>query len=469
MKFSESFNMEFQQSNLDFIDITLDTDLQFFIDPTSIRALKTNWGGSLEKLIQDYFADVLASIKNGDLKRAGILLSSLKESNSFHLGYSSKKSSGKALGVKTAELILDSLKKSKAAQSGLLHDLEDTALTIDGIASDRISDSVCNILKLPFIEYTQKICEFYNVDTSDVSGIRLWDPNSGRWVKRTFKLPIYNGEEVILIPKVLAREKIAYSHSKFYRRYIIPEIRAEHIKAGSALVTLLKGKQTVTAKKIIEEFGQSKGFIEEQIVKYPDAIKQYKEELLLSPPPPLPHKSFDDSTGAVTSPLSSDIENLKLSIKENDEQLYVDSLKKIFLTIFYPSLFYPCLISGNMNDYRFTMLNESRAGFFFDFSVFEIPAEKILVNIVMSSSHINENYLESLTQEMDVIKTSVCLLACCEATNELQKEKIKALAKSKGKYIFIINSVAINGILDEYYKIGEQHFSMLRDKFKELN
>ncbi|EDJ4669520.1 hypothetical protein C2L24_000705 [Salmonella enterica subsp. enterica serovar Anatum] len=469
MKFSESFNMEFQQSNLDFIDIPLDTDLQFFIDPTSIRALKTNWGGSLEKLIQDYFADVLASIKNGDLKRAGILLSSLKESNSFHLGYSSKKSSGKALGVKTAELILDSLKKSKAAQSGLLHDLEDTALTIDGIASDRISDSVCNILKLPFIEYTQKICEFYNVDTSDVSGIRLWDPNSGRWVKRTFKLPIYNGEEVILIPKVLAREKIAYSHSKFYRRYIIPEIRAEYIKAGSALVTLLKGKQTVTAKKIIEEFGQSKGFIEEQIVKYPDAIKQYKEELLLSPPPPLPHKSFDDSTGAVTSPLSSDIENLKLSIKENDEQLYVDSLKKIFLTIFYPSLFYPCLISGNMNDYRFTMLNESRAGFFFDFSVFEIPAEKILVNIVMSSSHINENYLESLTQEMDVIKTSVCLLACCEATNELQKEKIKALAKSKGKYIFIINSVAINGILDEYYKIGEQHFSMLRDKFKELN
>lgn len=29
MKFSEAFNMEFQQSNLDFIDIPLDTDLQF--------------------------------------------------------------------------------------------------------------------------------------------------------------------------------------------------------------------------------------------------------------------------------------------------------------------------------------------------------------------------------------------------------------------------------------------------------
>ncbi len=41
MKFSEAFKMECQQVSLDFIDIPLDTDLQFFIDPTSIRALKT--------------------------------------------------------------------------------------------------------------------------------------------------------------------------------------------------------------------------------------------------------------------------------------------------------------------------------------------------------------------------------------------------------------------------------------------
>ncbi|RAW86749.1 hypothetical protein [Photorhabdus laumondii] len=471
MKFSEAFKMECQQASLDFIDIPLDTDLQFFIDPTSIRALKTNWGNSLERLVQDYFSDVMASIKNGDLKRAGVLLSSLRESNSFHLGYSAKKSSGKALGEKTAQLILESLKQSKAAQSGLLQDLEDTALTIKGIASDRISDSVCNILKLPFIEYTQKICEFYNVGMSEVSGVRLWDPINERWCKKTFKLPVHNGEEVILIPKVLARERIAYSHSSFYRKYIIPEIKTEHLKAGSgsALVTLLRGKPAVTAERIIEEFGQSKEFIEEQIVKYPDTIKQYKEELLLSPPSPLPHKRFDDSKDSVTGPLASDVENLKAAISNNDYHLYVESIKKLLLTIFYPSLFYPCLIRDDIHDYSFTMMNESRAGFFFDFSVFEILSDKILVNIVMSSVSINGEYLESLVCEMGDIGTSVCLLVCCEATKGLQKDKLKELAKKEGRYIFIINNVTIDSILDEYLKIGEQHFNALRDKFKDLN
>ncbi|VDZ81176.1 Uncharacterised protein [Salmonella bongori] len=185
MKFADVFLNEHQQASLDFINIPLDTDLQFFIDPTAIKALKTTWGNNLEKLIKNYFSDIMASIKNGDLKRAGILLSSLRESNAFHLGYSGKKILRKSIGEKkTAQLILDSLINSKAAQSGLLTDLEDTALTIDGIASDRISDSVCNILKLPFIEYTQTICDFYGVSMSEVSGIRLWDPISGRWVKK---------------------------------------------------------------------------------------------------------------------------------------------------------------------------------------------------------------------------------------------------------------------------------------------
>lgn len=469
MRFSEAFEMDYEQASLDFIDVPLDTDLKFFIDPTYIRALKSSWGNNLEKLMQDYFSEILASIKGNELKRAAVLLSSLKESNSFHLGYSSKASSGKALGEKTAELILESLKNSKAAQSGLLRDLEDTALTISGIASDRISDSVCNILKLPFIEYTQNVCKFYNIELVEVKGLRVWDPGIGKWIKRNIDLPVNGGEEVILIPKLLAREKIAYSHTSLYRKYIIPEIRTEHLGLGTALVKVLRGRPTVTAKRIIEEFGQSKEFIESQLVKYPKAIDQYREELLLSPLPPLPHKRFDESVGAISSAISSDLENLRLAFDNEDIDLYLKSFKKLFLTVFYPSLFSPCIVRSEVGDYSFTMLNESRSGFFFDFSIFEILSEKVLINIVMNKVDVNADYLDQLVIEMSEIKTSVCLVACFKASESLLNKKLEDLAKHEGKYIFILNDVAINEILDEYLKVGEQQFNYLRSKFKDYN
>ncbi len=70
-------------------------------------------GKNLERLVLDYFADIVISIRNRDMKRARILLSFLRESKSFHLGYSDKKSLYKALGEKTVQLILDLLIKAK--------------------------------------------------------------------------------------------------------------------------------------------------------------------------------------------------------------------------------------------------------------------------------------------------------------------------------------------------------------------
>ncbi|EEG86225.1 hypothetical protein PROPEN_02059 [Proteus penneri ATCC 35198] len=87
----------------------------------------------------------------------------------------------------------------------------------------------------------------------------------------------------------------------------------------------------------------------------------------------------------------------------------------------------------------------------------------------MSSGHLDAEYLDKTLSDMDGINTSVCLLVCCEATNNAQESKLKEISKTKGKYIFILNNNAIDGILDEYLKVGEQHFNVLRCKFNELN
>ncbi|MBZ7391081.1 hypothetical protein FMJ22_06635, partial [Klebsiella michiganensis] len=138
-------------------------------------------------------------------------------------------------------------------------------------------------------------------------------------------------------------------------------------------------------------------------------------------------------------------------------------------TIFYPSLFYPTTSISHTENYSFTLLNESRGGFFFDFSIFGIKAEKILINVIMSSDNLNAEYLKKIIHDMDNIETSVCLIACCVADNNILHQDLKNIAKDKNKYIFIMNENIINDMLGEYLRIGEQHFEILRRKFKELN
>ncbi|CCG88103.1 hypothetical protein [Erwinia piriflorinigrans] len=466
MKFSEAFGIYGRQVGLDFIDIPLHTDLRLFLDPTMIKALKSQWGRSLVLALQDYFADIMASIKHGDLNKASYLLSSLRESNAFHLGYSTKKSSGTALGEKTAEDILASLKGSKAANSGILTDLEDTALTISGIGYDRISDSICNILKGFLIEYTKNVCEFYNVETKGVSGVKVWDEDSSKWVKGKYHLPIYEGEEVILIPKILARDEIIYSHRDLYRRHIIPEMKKEFINSGSALVQVLKGEEVVTTKSIIEKYGQTKSFIEEQLVKFPDTLTEYKKSLQSNPPNPLAHSDLDQGKDPVIVPIKELLDILNSSITNGDFVNYTSAYKKILVSILYPSLFYPRVISEGDECYSFSLINEAKKGFFFDFSVYNINSESIIIEILNPEKKLNINHIKSTLQKANACTSKIGLIFCENAAEKGFLRKVKNISKDEGVYIFIIDRATLMQMIEEFSVLGEQHFEILRGIFK---
>ena len=161
MRFSEYFNLGKSQAVLDFFDIPLETDVPVFLEPVAIKGLRSTWGHELASMLQTFFSQVLKHIKSGDDDKAKALLSSLSESNEFHLGYSSGKSMGRGFGSGSAEDVWSALTKSKASVTGLLKDLEDTALLIPGVGSDMVSDAVCNILRGPLIRYTQDMCAHY--------------------------------------------------------------------------------------------------------------------------------------------------------------------------------------------------------------------------------------------------------------------------------------------------------------------
>lgn len=152
------------------------------------------------------------------------------------------------------------LSQSDAVKTGLLRDLEDTALLIPGIGTDMISDAVCNILRGPLIRYTQDMCAFYGVPlTPDIDSGPIWNPEKGGWETALVPLPMTPFGKVILVPKILVRQRLNYRFDQYYRHFLLPQMQQEHLSARSSLVEVLSsGRERVTKKALMEKFGKDK-------------------------------------------------------------------------------------------------------------------------------------------------------------------------------------------------------------------
>lgn len=133
MRVSEYYKLNRKQPSPDFVDVDITGDLAVFIDPRALRLLQSRWGDECVSLIQDFFQTVLISIKEKRNIDAQRLLLALREPNETHLGLSRGRSRGRALGRQSAWDVWRALTRSEAVKSGLLEDLEDTILMIEGI------------------------------------------------------------------------------------------------------------------------------------------------------------------------------------------------------------------------------------------------------------------------------------------------------------------------------------------------
>src|ERR1700761_2550079 len=162
MRVSEYYKLERTQSELDFVDVDIYGDVPLYVDPRALRLLRNPWGQEAVALVQDFFTAVLEAIRHDDEKEGQRLLAGLSEPNETHLGLSRGKAKGSGLGKGLALAVYRSLRASDAVKAeGLLEDLEDTALMVEGIDRDRISDITTNLIREPLIRYTQEISRYY--------------------------------------------------------------------------------------------------------------------------------------------------------------------------------------------------------------------------------------------------------------------------------------------------------------------
>ncbi len=419
MRVSDYFHLNRSQPSLDFVDVDIHGDLRLFVDPRALRLLPTAWGAECVALIQNFFRHVLLEIRGGRHERARSLLSALREPNEVHLGLSlGDRSRGRALGRESAHDVWEALKDSEAVQTGLLEDLEDSILMVPQISSDKVSDIAINLIRGPLIRYTQEQAAFHGVEmTPGVDSGPLWDPGSHEWHSGFVELPMTNAGKLLLVPKSIVRREMTYNYDEYYRHYILAHLRQVELNANSALVELLKnGRRRVTAKALVEKYGQGKAMVVSETLRHPELLRQYRSDKTESGVRPLlTHGDLADQEG--TPP--PDWDRLLLAVRDvpmgaAGASSYEKAIEALLTALFYPSLTHPD-VQFEIHDGRkrvdIKYTNTDQAGFFWWLGQ-HYPAPHVFVECKNYRGEVGNPELDQLAGRFSPTRGRIGLLVC---------------------------------------------------------
>lgn len=279
-KFSEYFGLNKKQSQLDFVDIPLDTDVPLYVDPYALSVSSSDWLRDAANVVVDFFDLLISSIRAKDKKTAMWLLSNLHEPNDTHLGVSTGEPSGRGWGLQQAQSLYERLSKSAAVKSGQIKDITDFELLIPGVADDKISDMTINIIRGELVAYTEEQCTLLNIPTEKVNSGVYWDAADRTWASRYANLPVYKDQRIILVPKTAVRFRIVPDYADYYNRFVLEFLQSEHLRANDSLVRLLKnGNRVVFKKELKKVHPLSKEYLFQFSSENPQVLEAYKRSL----------------------------------------------------------------------------------------------------------------------------------------------------------------------------------------------
>ncbi|KJL23149.1 hypothetical protein [Microbacterium foliorum] len=313
------FNLGVEQGGLDFVDVDVHGDVPVYIDPTAIRVQSGDWVEACAHGLYTFFDELLAAIRADDLPKIKELIYPLSEPNETHLGVSKGLSKGRSLGSrKRADQLVAALRRSRAIKSGLIEDLEDTVLFVDGIGKDILSDITTCVIRAQLIEYTVNQSKFHNIPLQTQHPGRYWDSAQRRWDEGYFDLPRGPQGLLLLVPKAIVRLHPTYEKGQFYRGFLRPYFEDSELNRGVAsefvkLVRAGKKNARLKVKKglLDEHLGTTKAKIAENAEAFPEAMQEYRGEKATEAQVPLSLQSLAARTGTPQPSLRELYEEIK--------------------------------------------------------------------------------------------------------------------------------------------------------------
>jgi len=341
MKISEIFKLDKTQAELDFVDIDTSKDITLFLDPHFLSLRNDRWSQDALSILRSFFQEVIDLIMKGKESQAKSLFSHLHEPNSTCLGMSIGKPQGRGVGSLDTEHIYNSIISSKAIQTGLIQDIEDNVLFVDGFGKDKLSDMTTNILTGKLIEYTQEQCKLHEILlTSGISSGYYWNKTLKEWESKFTDMLIIENRKILLVPKAIVSFSRDYTPQKYYNNFVLDFLQNEEIRMNSALVQMRKsGIKYVTKKDIKQKHPISKQFLMDITNEFPELLENFKKNVSTKT---LNTNDVVDK-GLNTREVANNLVGVLRNIETGNEEAnrYHSLIMGILTLLFYPHLIHP--------------------------------------------------------------------------------------------------------------------------------
>ncbi|MDM1465165.1 hypothetical protein [Myroides odoratimimus] len=472
MRISEIFNLNLTQAQLDFVDIDVLMDTPLFIDPFLLSKRTDNWSYEANRTIQNFFQKVIELIKNDELVKARELFDHFIEPNETCLGTSKGNPNGRGMGKSYADEVFEQLSKSKAVKTGLIQDIEDNVIFIDGFGRDRLSDMATVILKKQLIEYTKNKCNYHGIKLvpNQLTGY-YWDSKSQQWDQDMTDLLIINHRHIILVPKGIVSFSKVYTPERFFQHYVLNFYQHEYIRLNSSLIQRrVNGDPYVTKKSLRESLNYSKDFLRNFAEKYPLIFKNFKQKEKVES---LRNSNFlEFSVKDITRELISVLESIP-SGKDHADQ-YHKHIKGVIEFLFYPFLTTPVLekeIHQGRKRIDITFDNAATSGILLNISnQYQLPCPYIMVECKNYTADPTNPELDQLSGRFSYNRGKVGFLLCRSFKNfDLF---IKRCQDTYNDQRGLIIPIVDNDLIELLNHYDENNFSyldkFLRDRIREI-
>jgi hypothetical protein len=470
-RFSEAFSLGLSQHQLDFVDVSNEYDTQVYVDPYAIEIQDDEWSERASNYIRTFFKDVLDSLRAGDRQRANFLMSHLTEPKETFLGVSWGAPRGRGVGHGQASQLITAILNSTAFKTGLLTDLSEMALYVEGIDRDKISDLTTNIIRELLVEYTSQQCELHGIPTTSYASPPMWLPSKATWLGRYVKVPYIDDDPVILVPKYLVRRKLSLDSQEFYNKQITDFLVEEEKRKFGPLARVVKGKQKVLKTEIREANPKSKPMIVDMVIAHPELLKMFKE-IASNQKAIIQFNDNDPTLTAICGHLADQFARIPAGTADADayHKLVMGSLTALF----YPDLIQPHK-EWEINDGRkridIVFTNAADTGFFAQRrDEASINANSVIVECKNYSNDLANAEFDQLIGRFDLRRGKFGFITHRNADRpEVLQQRCLDAAKSQQGYIIALSDADLVSMLRAKAQLDDRAVAnLLYLKFRAL-